>query len=505
MKKARISIDKYNILADVDPRIYGSFIEHLGRAVYEGIYQPGQKTADEEGFRRDTLALVREIDVPVVRYPGGNFVSNYKWEDGVGPRAQRPRQLDYAWHVVESNEFGLNEFMSWCKKAGTEPMMAVNLGTRGMQEAKDLLEYCNHPAGSQMSDLRVQHGYREPHGIKLWCLGNEMDGEWQMGHKTAYEYGRLANEVGRMMKTYDPSLETVVCGSSGPYRATFGEWEREVLTESYHSVDYISLHAYWKNFDNDTPRFLAESVELDRFISSVVSICDYVKAVKRSKKQINLSFDEWNVWYHSKEQDKELPLWVEHPHQLEDVYNFEDALLVGSALITLLRHADRVRIACMAQLVNVIAPIMTSDAGAWRQTIFYPFMHASTMGRGRVLHTTVLSPTYECRISDRAPYLDSVVVEDEEKQTLTVFAVNKSLHEEMELICDLRQFADYRVVRHTVLTHPDLKAVNTEAQPYNVVPYEGGVSRNDRGDFSAVLPAASWNVIRLAKISSQTV
>ena len=497
MKQARIAIDRYAVLSEIDPRIYGSFIEHLGRAVYEGIYQPGHPTADEEGWRGDTLELVKELNVPVVRYPGGNFVSGYRWEDGVGPRDQRPTRLEYAWKVTETNEVGLNEFMSWCKKAGTEPMMAVNLGTRGMQEAKDLLEYCNHPSGSAMSDLRRSHGYADPYHIKLWCLGNEMDGPWQMGHKTAYEYGRLANETGRIMKTYDQDLEMVVCGSSNFGMPTFGEWERQVLMESYDIADYISLHQYWSNQQNDTPSFLAESVNLDKFIASVVSVCDYVQTVKRGRKPINLSFDEWNVWYHSR--GAKFDPWTEHPHQLEDVYNFEDALLVGSALITLLRHADRVKIACLAQLVNVIAPIMTSDTGAWRQTIFYPFLHASTMGRGKVLTTTVLSPTYECRFTDCAPYLDSVVVEDEENEMLTIFAVNKSLDEPLEMVCDLRQYADYAVVRHIVLEHDDMKAINSEENPNEVIPHEGGISRNDAGDFRAVLNPHSWNVIRLKK------
>ena len=496
MKKARIAIDKYNILSEIDPRLYGSFIEHLGRAVYEGIYHPGHPEADENGFRNDTAALVKEISVPVVRYPGGNFVSGYRWEDGVGPKSKRPKRLEYAWKVTETNEFGLNEFMDWCKKVVTEQMMAVNLGTRGMEEAKDLLEYCNHPCGSAMSDLRVSHGYKEPHNIKLWCLGNEMDGPWQMGHKTAYEYGRLANETGRIMKTYDPSLETVVCGSSGIGMATFGDWEREVLSESYGIADYVSLHMYWGNQKNDTASFLSENMRMDEMINSVIATCDHVKSLKRSKKQINLSFDEWNVWYHSASADREIAPWVEHPHQLEDIYNFEDALLVGSALITLLRHADRVKIACLAQLVNVIAPIMTSSTGAWRQTTFYPFMHASTMGRGRVLNTVALSPTYECAISDKAPYLDAVVVENDEN-TLTVFAVNKSLDEDMEIVCNMRQFDKYNVTRHIVLTHEDMKAVNTEEKPYEVVPTEGGVSKNDNGEFSAVLGAHSWNVIRL--------
>ncbi len=497
MKKARITIDQCNILSEIDPRIYGSFLEHLGRAVYEGIYQPEQKTADEQGFRQDTLEIIKELNVPVIRYPGGNFVSGYRWEDGIGPKEKRPARPELAWKTVETNEFGLNEFMDWCKKANTSPMMAINLGSRGIESAMDILDYCNHPSGTYWSDLRISHGYRDPHNIKLWCLGNEMDGPWQIGHKTAYEYGRLANEVAAVMKRYDPTLELVACGSSGITMPTFGEWERQVLEECYQNVDYLSLHMYWRNDDKDTPRFLAESMNMDRMISQVVSICDYVKSRKGSKKQINLSFDEWNPWYHN----RHAPIvpWSVHPHQEEDTYNFEDALLVGSALITLLRHADRVKIACMAQLVNVIAPIMTSDTGAWRQTIFYPYMHVSTMGLGRVLDTLVDSPTYECSISDKAPYLDAVVVESEEEETLTIFAVNKSTDEPMELSCDLRQYADYRVAEHIVMTSDDRYAVNTENDPFRVIPRTGGTSKNECGSFTAVLNPLSWNVIRLKK------
>lgn len=216
MKKAQVIIDKEYIVGGIDKRIYGSFIEHLGRAVYEGIYQPESPFADEQGFRKDTLALVKECGVPIVRYPGGNFVSGYKWEDGVGPKEKRPSQVDLAWEVVETNQFGLNEFADWAKKAGTDVMMAVNLGTRGIQESKELLEYCNFKGGTQMSELRKSHGYEAPHNIKTWCLGNEMDGPWQIGHKTAEEYARLANETGKAMKILDPSIELVACGSSTP-------------------------------------------------------------------------------------------------------------------------------------------------------------------------------------------------------------------------------------------------------------------------------------------------
>lgn len=499
MKKAEIITDKHFLVSEVDKRIYGSFIEHLGRAVYEGIYQPGSPFADEQGLRKDVIELVRELQVPVVRYPGGNFVSGYHWEDGVGPKAERPSKVDLAWQVIETNEFGLNEFATWAKKANSDVMMAVNLGTRGAEDAKNILEYCNFKEGTYYSDLRKQHGYKDPHNIKLWCLGNEMDGPWQMGHKTAQEYGRAAEETGRLMKMMDPSIETVACGSSNLDMPTFGTWEDTVLGICYDQVDYLSLHQYYGNRDNDTPDFLASSVGMDEFISSVVSICDCVKAKRRSKKKINLSFDEWNVWYHSNEADEKLEKWVKAPHQLEDVYNFEDALLVGSMLITLLRHADRVKIGCLAQLVNVIAPIMTSDTGAWRQTIFYPFRYTSQYGRGTVLHTVIKSPVYESRTYGTAPYLDGVLVWNEAEEELVLFAVNKCLEEDMEITCDLRQFEKFQIEEHVVLSHQDMKAVNTEKNPGEVSPTAGNTVKLEAGKLSGILGKHSWNMVRMKR------
>ncbi len=498
LKKAKLVIDRDFTISKVDERIFGSFIEHLGRAVYEGIYQPESKFADENGLRKDVIDLINEIKVPIIRYPGGNFVSGFKWEDSVGPKEERPRRLELAWNVVETNQFGLNEFMEFCKKVDTKPMMAVNLGTRDIMDAKNLVEYCNIKSGTYYSDLRIKHGVKDPHNIKLWCLGNEMDGPWQIGHRTAQEYGLIAARAGHIMKLVDPSIECVACGSSSLGMPTFGEWEATVLKESYDTTDYLSLHQYYGNHENDTPNFLASSVAMDQFISQVVSICDYVKAVKKSKKSINLSFDEWNVWYHSNEQDKKLEKWVEHPHQLEDIYNFEDLLLVGSMLITLLRHADRVKIACLAQLVNVIAPIMTSDTGSFRQTIFYPYMHASIYGRGEVLNTIVKVDTYESKHGD-APYVDSVVTTDEENETVTIFAVNKNLDDDYELSCDLRQYAGYKIVEHIMCTNDDLKAVNSEEKPDTVKPVNYNGSKIEDGILTSVLPSKSWNVIRLAK------
>lgn len=499
MKKASMILHRDFVIGKVDKRIYGSFIEHLGRAVYGGIYEPGHPEADEQGFRRDVIQMVKKLGVPLVRYPGGNFVSGFNWEDSVGPREQRPKRLDLAWFTTETNEVGLHEFADWCQAAGSEVMYAINLGTRGPENARDIVEYANHPGGSKFSDMRIANGKKEPLGIKLWCLGNEMDGPWQICSRTAKEYGRVANEASKLMKWVDPTIETVACGSSGSGMPTFGDWELEMLNECYENIDYVSLHRYYGNPTGDTPNFLASTLDMDEFIKTVVSICDSVKGKKHSKHTVNLSFDEWNVWYHSNEQDKEVwkqDKWGRALPLLEDIYNFEDALLVGSMLITLLRNADRVKIACLAQLVNVIAPIMTRNGGGcWAQTIFYPFMHAAHFGRGTVLNTLVSSPCYSCQDHDQVPYIDSVATMEADG-SVTVFCVNRDMEEDFQLEIDLSSFGPLSVKEHLVLHHDDVKAVNTEENPNNVspVPGPGGVVEN--GKATLRIPALSWNVIR---------
>jgi alpha-L-arabinofuranosidase len=502
METARIVADPEFRIGTVDPRMYGSFIEHLGRAVYGGIYEPGHPTADDMGFRRDVMDVVRELGTTIVRYPGGNFVSGYNWLDGVGPKAQRPRRLDLAWRSLETNEVGTDEFCEWARRVGTEVNMAVNLGTGGIDEARSLLEYCNHPGGSLYSDMRIANGYREPHKIKTWCLGNEMDGPWQLGHKTADEYGRLAAETAVAMKWVDPSIELVACGSSHAKMPTFGTWEATVLDHVYQYVDYISLHQYYHKMENDLGTFLAQTVQMDNFIRSVVAISDYVRAKKRLSKQLYLSFDEWNVWYQNpidRQLMQEDP-WKIAPPLYEAPYTHEDALVVGLMLITLLRNADRVKIACMAQLVNTIAPISTVNGGpVWRQTIYYPYLHASNYGRGTVLDLQIRSPHYSNETYGDVPLLDAVAVLDEEREEMTIFAVNRSQEQALPLEGDLRGTAGYRVVEHIILEHQDGTARNTAEQPNTVVPHAGGDAQLESGRLSARLPQLSWNVIRLAK------
>ncbi|MEW9702792.1 alpha-N-arabinofuranosidase [Paenibacillus sp. SI8] len=497
--KASMIVDRDFKVGEVDPRIYGSFIEHLGRAVYGGIYEPGHPQADEQGFRTDVLELVKGLDVPIVRYPGGNFVSGYNWEDGVGPLEQRKKRLELAWRTLEPNYFGLNEFMDWCRKAKTEAMMAVNLGTRGPDQARELVEYANHKSGSYWSDLRISHGYKEAHNIKTWCLGNEMDGPWQISSKTAAEYGRIACETAKVMKWVDPTIELVACGSSALNMPTFPEWEATVLEHTYDHVDYISLHQYYGNRDNDSSNFLAQSLGMDKFINTVIATADYVQAKKRGKKQIHLSFDEWNVWYHSNDADRKIEPWSIAPPQLEDIYNHEDALLVGCMLISMLKRADRVKMACMAQLVNVIAPIMTANGGAaWKQTIYYPYMHASVFGRGTVLVPLIKSPKYDAKDYTDVPYLEAVAVHHEENAEVTIFAVNRNLQDALPLELDLRSFGGSRVIEHIVLENEDLKAANTLEAQDQVKPHtNGNAVVTSSGQVQATLSKASWNVIRL--------
>jgi len=502
MKKAKLIMDRDFVIGEVDKRLFGSFIEHLGRAVYGGIYEPGHPEADENGFRKDVIESVKELGVPVVRYPGGNFVSGFHWEDSVGPKELRPKRLDLAWFTTETNEVGLHEFADWAEEAGSEIMYAVNLGSRGSEQARDVVEYANHPSGSKFSDMRIANGREKPFGIKLWCLGNEMDGPWQMGQKKAREYGRIANEASKMMKWIDPTIETVACGSSSSEMPTFGSWEMEMLDECYENIDYVSLHRYYANPTGDTPGFLARTMDMEDFIRSVVAICDAVKSKKHSKHVVNLSFDEWNVWYHSQQQDQEVwkaDKWGRALPLLEDIYNFEDALLCGSILITFLRNADRVKIACLAQLVNVIAPIMTrNEGGAWAQTIYWPLYHASKYGRGVALNAIVDSPVYDCKDYTDVPYIDATATLADDG-SVTVFCVNRDQAEDAALSIDLHGFSKLRIAEHAVLHHDDAKAVNTEENPDHVKPMAGPGGEID-GDIATVkIPAFSWNVIRFEK------
>jgi alpha-N-arabinofuranosidase len=499
---AQLTIDPQAVVGRVDRRLFGSFVEHLGRCVYDGIYEPGHPDADDDGFRRDVIELVKDLGVSTIRYPGGNFVSGYRWEDGVGERSTRPRRLDLAWHSLETNQVGLDEFARWLTKVGSELMYALNLGTRGVQNALDVLEYANIRSGTTLSEQRIANGTPEPHGIRMWCLGNEMDGPWQLGHTTPRAYGRLAMQTARAMRQLDPGLELVVCGSSGSRMPLFGTWERIVLEETYDEVDFISCHAYYEPIDGDYASFLASAVDMDRFIESVVATADQVKAAKQSEKTINISFDEWNVWYYSRyaEVDRitDPQEWPEAPRLLEDVYSVVDAVVFGNLLISLVRHADRVTAASLAQLVNVIAPIMTEPGGpAWKQTTYFPFALTSRLARGVALELELECPSYESAQHGTVGIVDAVATYDAESGDTAVFLVNRSLDEAVELVVDVSLLGAVSLGSAESLHDTDMHAANTRSDPERVTPRPNETARLVEGELRIVLPPVSWTAVTL--------
>jgi alpha-N-arabinofuranosidase len=495
--------------ADLDRRLFGSFLEHMGRAIYTGVYEPGSPLSDKRGFRKDTLAAVKELGVPITRYPGGNFVSGYNWLDGVGPRKNRPAVLERAWNSLETNQFGTNDFMEWAKDAGTEPLLGFNLGTGTSEMAVAYIEYCNFPRGSKWSDLRRSHGYEQPHKVKYWCLGNEMDGPWQIGTLTAREYGRKARDIAQQARVIDPDVQLIACGSSSPGMPTYLQWDREVLEECYDMVDGISLHCYYGNADTSggkTERYLAMNLDMERQIHEITAVCDYVQGIKRSPKKLWLSFDEWNVWYRANNGDHTNGHGKFAPRLLEEIYNLEDALLVGGLLNTLMRRSDRVRVGCLAQLVNVIAPLMTNEKGILRQSTYYPYAMALKYGHGRVLDLQIEGETYPISAAGirgsyardgQVPFVDVVATYDAAKKQVAVFALNRDLSNERELALNFEDITPASVLAAETVTGKDLKAANSFEEPNKV-----GLAKLDVGTaggrMNVKLPPRSYSVIHLS-------
>jgi alpha-N-arabinofuranosidase len=502
VSSAQLVVDPDRAVGAVDRRLFGSFVEHLGRAVYDGLYEPDHPLADERGFRTDVVELVRGLGISNVRYPGGNFVSGFRWEDSVGPRDQRPRRLDLAWHSLETNQVGLHEFSDWLDLVGGELVLAVNLGTRGTLEALDLLEYANVPGGSTLSDLRAAHGRPAPFGVRTWCLGNEMDGPWQLGHRSADDYGKLAAQTAGALRQLDPSVELVVCGSSSAQMPTFGEWERVVLGHTHGLVDAISCHAYY-SLKGDLGSFLASGVDMDRFIETVVAIADAVGAEQGSSKRLAISFDEWNVWdverYETEDKRTAVDDWPVAPRLLEDVYTVADAVVLGSLLISLLKHADRVTSACLAQLVNVIAPIMTEPGGpAWTQTTYVPFATTSRLARGQALAVDVHCGTYESAAHGEVPLVDAVATRDPETGAVALFLVNRATDAPTTVEVDVRRTGVSRITETVAVWDEDLTAANTLADRERVQARTDDGARLDDGVLRLELPPVSWTALSLA-------
>ena len=507
---ARTVINQARYRSELDQRLLGAFLEHLGRAVYTGVYDPKSSLADANGFRTDVIAAVKGLRVPIIRYPGGNFVSGYNWLDGVGPKNQRPTVLERAWNSLETNQFGTNEFIDWCKAVSTEPLLAFNLGTGTPETAVAYVEYCNVDRGTKWSELRRSHGYQQPHNVRYWCLGNEMDGPWQMGHMPARDYGRKARDTAHQIRVIDKGLQLIACGSSNTNMPTYLVWDREVLEECYDQVDAISLHNYYGNTEalsgNKTSRYLAMNLDMERQILEIGAVCDYVQGLQKSPKRLWLSFDEWNVWYRARRGAAVDGNRGFAPKLLEEVYNLEDALLVGGFINSLLRQSERVRIACLAQIVNVIAPLVTNERSVLRQSIFYPYAWALQHASGRVLDLAVESETYaiageglqrDFARDDQVPFVDVTVTFDPKDGHACVLMLNRDTEAERELTLEWRDPTPTRVLVCETLTGPDVKALNTFEQPQVVVPRTlEAPQAGARMTFK--LPARSYSVARIA-------
>ncbi len=501
MLEAEIICNKEYQVGEIDARLYGSFLEHMGRVVYTGVYEPGHREADGEGFRRDVLEKTEEMGVTTVRYPGGNFVSNYHWEDGVGPREKRPRRVELAWKAVETNEFGTDEFMRWARKADVSPIITVNLGTRGIEDAVNYLEYCNFPRGTKYSELRREHGAEEPYRIKMWCLGNEMDGPWQIGHKTAYEYGRLAAEAGKAMKLIDPEIELIACGSSLSSMDTFPAWDMEVLEQTYEVVDYLALHQYYGGQEKGTKAFLAQALDMEEYIKTVRSAAQVVKHKLRSQKEMKFSIDEWGVWGRPSDsviREVEKNPWQSAPAISEQIYTVEDALLFASMQMVMLRNADVIKIACQALLTNVSACIMTEKGGGlWLQPIYYPFYYFANYARGIVLESRISCPGYACGGIGMVPYLDTLTVWNCERGEIVFFAVNRNEEESLKVKLKLEGFVPKSIISFIYMCADDRKMTN-QYDHAAVMPKEANSGILDGECCTMEVMPLSFNILRIA-------
>lgn len=464
MKETTLTLHTKYQVGRVDPRMFGGFLEHMGRAVYQGVYDPESIHVDPSGFRSDVLDALKKLEMSVMRYPGGNFASGYHWMDGIGPGEQRPTVRELAWHSLEPNHFGTDEFIQLCNEMGWAPMVAVNLGTGTPEEASNWVEYCNSPIGTKYADMRARNGHKDPYGVKLWCLGNEMDGSWQLGHVPADQYALRARQAARIMKGIDPQIELVACGSSGPFMPTYIEWDRQVLEYLGEDSDYISLHRYVGNPDNDTADYLAIANSIDQQIEEIDAVCRFVQAKLRSKKRAYLSFDEWNIWYRDTKGDGEGKF---APHLIEEVYNLEDALVTAGFLNSFIRHANVVKIANLAQIVNVIAPIQTRGHEILLQSIYYPFKMYSQRKEGVSLKVIVDGPTYEGKVNGAAHFIDTSAILNKDK--LGVFVVNRSLAKNAGVRINLHDREIIALKNADLLTGPDAKASNSFEQPDLIV------------------------------------
>ncbi|MBR3305562.1 MAG: alpha-L-arabinofuranosidase [Christensenellaceae bacterium] len=529
IKKASLTVDRSFRIDTIDQRLFSAFLEPIGPTISGGYFRPGHPMSDEQGFRADVLKRIKELGIPAIRLPGGNFVSGYDWRDSIGPLDKRKAFLDLAWRQIDTNRFGLDEYMDWCRKAGSDPMYTLNLATLDLKASAACVEYCNHEKGTYWSDLRRTYGHESPYGIKTWYLGNEPDGPWEIGNMKSREYGKKAREMAKMIKWICPDAETVVCGSSSPLLRSYPMWDVEALDECYELVDYIGIHQYHLAPRGDVAQMMAGSELMESFIKTTIATCDLIQAKYRHPRKMKISFDEYGLGF-SREQvfphhgrggqipnevfGEFMPSNYAHPfYEFDPEYDPEKPMkprrdddgfdpMIGaigdaSSLLLMLKYADRIKIAVMTGGLGCIG---YDDEKTWLRPTYYILSDLINYARGTALIPALDTPTYSTEgfnINDfhqappyeKVPYIQAIAVDNEDGEHVTVFAINRAEKEDIPFEIDVRELEGYELVSHTVLETKDGKAV----------PRPSAVTKMSDGKIETVLNKLSWNVIRLRK------
>ena len=493
---ARIKLDPDRVIGEVHPHVFGNFVEHLGRCVYGGVFEEKGALSDADGFRRDVMEAARGLGVTLLRWPGGNFASGYNWKDGIGPRDQRPARRDHAWGAMESNRFGTDEFLTYCERLQVDPYLCINAGLGSVEDARNWVEYTNESANTYWAQQRRKNGRDQPWGVKVWGLGNEIDGPWQLGHKNAEDYAKFALEAAKAMRRADGSILLIASGSSnfGPGADWVG-WNRTVLERLKNEIDYISLHTYVGNRTNNFEEFLAFGRDLDDRIQVVKGQIRAVRVGNPSARPIMIAFDEWNVWYRTL-----VPGSTEYDIAktgLEEKYNFEDALGMGVFLNAFFRHADVVKMANLAQLVNVIAPMFTNPQGLYFQTIYFPIAEYAKQRGNQSLDVRVDSPQYKPDKGRELGYLDVSATYNPKTKQVFLNVLNRSEKTDVSARIDNVAGAPAGPVSVWELNHPDLKATHTFGKDAVVRPATRSATVKTSGNgFEYTFPKHSLTILR---------
>ncbi len=483
---ARIKIDTDRTIGEVHPNLFGNFAEHLGRMIYGGIYEEGSPLSDADGYRKDVFEAVKQLNVSILRWPGGNFASGYNWNDGIGPKDRRPVRIDLAWNDLESNRFGTDEFLRYCERLGTEPYICINAGLGTVDDARHWVEYCNESRHTYWADQRRKNGREEPYKVKYWALGNEIDGPWQLGNKSAEEYAKFALETAKAMRLVDRDIKLVASGSSN-YGADWISWNRTVLQTLRNQADYIALHTYINNRDNDLERFLGWSQTIDHYIEVTAGLIRQAQSGQANPRPIYIAYDEWNVWYRTGNREK-----------LEEVYNFEDALAMGMFFNSFFRHANVVKMANLAQMVNVIAPIMTNKQGLFLQPIYFPIVEYGKQRGNTALDVWVSAPTYQIQTRPPLRYLDVSATHNPKERTVYVNVLNRSKDKDISTRIENQEGGIQNDVDVWAMNHTDLKATHTFGDDKKVRPAIRTISAAVQNNgFTYTFPAHSLTILRL--------